>query len=145
MPPPPSGTRNDALPSFGSTNFVRQMAGTWKVTNFMQTSLKANIAPPTNNVVPPPSGMTSIVKTACAAPPPPGLTIMTVDPHQSGWMRVVQATAMMNFADLPSGTTNLVTTAISMMHPDSNPLPVGKSNACRKRRRVNHKRNVKAC
>jgi hypothetical protein len=150
-PLPLSGMRNDALPSFGLTNVVRQMASTRQVTflkfgiaNFMQTSFTVNIAPPTNHVVPPPSVTTSLVKTACAAPPPPGTTIMNVDPHQSGLTHVVQMTATMNFADLLSGTTKLVMTDNSMMHPDSDTLPIGKSNACRKRRRANHNRNVKA-
>ncbi len=109
-------------------------------TNFMWTSITANIAPPTNNVAPPPSGTTSIVKTACAAPPPPGTTIMNVDPHQSGWTHVVQMTATMNFVDLPSSTMLLVMTDNSMTHPDSDTLAVGKSNARRKWRRVNHKK-----
>jgi hypothetical protein len=139
VPLPPSGIRNDALPLFGSMNVVRQMANTRKVTfpkfgklNFMRTSITVNIAPPTNNVAPPLSGTTSVIRTACAAPPLPSTTIMNVDPHQSGWTRVVQTIATMNFADLPSGTKKLVMTDNSMMHSDSDTLPVGKSNARRK-------------
>jgi hypothetical protein len=124
------------------------MAGT---RNVMQTVIMTNIAPP-------PSGTTIVVQTA---------RTMNVKSYQSGTTRVMQMPVMMNVA-APSGTTCLVIVAQSagmfdVTQPDgttivppsarttdvvqtanSNPLPAGKSNARRKRRRANHKRNVKA-
>jgi hypothetical protein len=160
LAPPPAMMTNVAPPPSGTTRVV-QTAGSapppFSTTCLVQTAGRRNVMRTaiTTNIAPPPSGTTIVVQTAGT---------MNVQPHQSGTTRVVQMPVTMNVA-APSGTTCLVIVAQSagmfdIMQLDgttivppsarttdvvqtvnSDPLPAGKSNAQRKRRRANHKRN----
>ncbi len=104
--PHPSGSRNDMLLLFGSTNFVHQPAITTNIAP--PPAMMTNVAPPRSG----PSGASRVVQTAGAVPPPlsteqpaghPPAMMTNVAPQQSG----------------PSGTLQIVQSAGAAPPPPS--------------------------